>query len=348
MRFWPFAKAEDRAAGGFTELWVNQLLAQAGGNVYADASATAAAELCAGLWGRAFASAELTPTFPGIGPDTLESIARALILGGEYLGAIDVGNGGLALIQAYTWDITGGGHPRSWHYSLELPGPSGNETRTLPSEGVVHCRYATAPSTPWKGVGPFQSASLTGALLANLEKTLAAEAGAPSGYVLPTPKDGADTTALQATMKILKGHTGVVETTAAGWGQGNSLAPRQDWATKRFGSDPPSELRELREDAAEAIVATCVPPGLAFGNTDGTAAREAIRRWFHTSVAPVGRLVEAELREKLEEPGLTLSFPALEAFASDTVGKARTVGQLVSAGVPVEAALAKAGFDLNQ
>ena len=23
MRFWPFAKAEDRAAGGFTELWVN-------------------------------------------------------------------------------------------------------------------------------------------------------------------------------------------------------------------------------------------------------------------------------------------------------------------------------------
>ena len=106
-----------------------------------------------------------------------------------------------------------------------------------------------------------------------------------------------------------------------------------------------SELRELREDAAEAIVATCVPPGLAFGNTDGTAAREAIRRWFHTSVAPVGRQVEAELREKLEEPGLTLSFPALEAFASDTVGKARTASLLVAAGEPVEAALAKAGFD---
>ena len=58
--------------------------------------------------------------------------------------------------------------------------------------------------------------------------------------------------------------------------------------------------------------------------------------------------MEAELREKLEEPGLTLSFPALEAFASDTVGKARTVGQLVQAGIDIETALVKAGFDLNQ
>ena len=248
MRFWPFAKAEDRAAGGFTELWVNQLLAQAGGNVYADVSATAAAELCTGLWGRAFASAELSPAFPGIGPDTLQAIARALIRSGQYVAAIEAGNGALRLMQAHTWDIAGGADSRTWRYTLDLPGPSGNETRSLPAEGVVHCRFSSDPATPWKGVSPFQFASLTGALLANLEKTLAAEAGAPSGYVLPTPKDGADTTALQASMKTLRGHTGVVETTVAGWGQGNSLAPRQDWAVKRFGGNPPSELRELRED----------------------------------------------------------------------------------------------------
>ena len=222
------------------------------------------------------------------------------------------------------------------------PSPSGGRTavpsfrQTNDVTPLSDTHWATVPSTPWRGVGPFQASSLTGALLANLEKTLAAEAGAPSGYVLPTPKDGADTGALQATMKTLRGRTGVVETTAAGWGQGNSLAPRQDWAVKRFGSDPPSELRELREDAAEAVVSTCLPPGLAFGNTDGTAAREATRRWFHTSVAP--------MRTKLEMPGLTLSFPALEAFASDTVGKARTVGQLVGAGIDVEKALVSAGF----
>ena len=340
---WPF-KTEDRA-NGYTDLFVNQLLAQAGGNVYADVSSTAAAELCAGLWGRAFASAELSPAIPGIGPGTLGSVARAMVLRGEYLAAIDVDNGGLRLLQAYSWTVAGSADPRSWHYSVELPGPSGNETRQLPSDGVVHCRWASSPSTPWRGEGPFQSSSLTGALLANLEKTLAAEAGAPSGYVLPTPKDGADTGALQATMKTLRGRTGVVETTSSGWGQGNSQAPRQDWAVKRFGSDPPSELRELREDAAEAIVATCVPPGLAFGNTDGTAAREAIRRWFHTSVLPVGKTVEQELRTKLEMPELKLTFLGLETFASDTVGKARTVGQLVAAGIGVEEALVKAGFD---
>ena len=192
---WPF-KSENRASGGFTDLWVNQLVAQAGGNVYADVSNTAAAELVAGLWGRAFASAAVSPPLPGIGPDTLEAIARAMILGGEYLGAIDTSDGAVRLLQSllvgrYWADAD----PQTWRYSLELPGPSGNETRQLPAEGVVSCRWATAPSTPWRGVGPFQASSLTGALLANLEKTLAAEAGAPSGYVLPTPKDGADTEA---------------------------------------------------------------------------------------------------------------------------------------------------------
>ena len=62
-------------------------------------------------------------------------------------------------------------------------------------------------------------------------------------------------------------------------------------------------------------------------------------------MAPVGRQVEAELRTKLEMRRLTLTFLALEAFASDTVGKARTVGQLVQAGLEVEDALVKAGFD---
>ena len=129
-----------------------------------------------------------------------------------------------------------------------------------------------------------------------------AACGAPSGYLLPLPKDATETTVIQETMKTLRGRTAVVETTAAGWGQGNSLAPWQDWAVKRFGGDWPAEMRELREDAAEALVATCVPPGLAFGTTDGTAAREAIRRWYHTSVAPVGKTVEQELRTKLEMP----------------------------------------------
>ena len=147
---WPF-KSENRASGGFTDLFVNQLLAQAGGNVYADVSNTAAAELVAGLWGRAFASASLSPAFPGIGPDTLEAIARAMILDGEYLGAIDVSDGALRLLQSYSWDVVGGANPRTWRYSLELPGPSGNETRQLPPEGVVSCRWATSRSAPHRG-----------------------------------------------------------------------------------------------------------------------------------------------------------------------------------------------------
>jgi hypothetical protein len=46
--------------------------------------------------------------------------------------------------------------------------------------------------------------------------------------------------------------------------------------------------------------------------------------------------------------GKRCTFPALEAFVSDTVGKSRIVGQLVQAGINIEAALAKAEFDLNQ
>ena len=310
---WPF-KTEDRLRTGFTDLFVNQLLAQAGGNVYADVCNTAAAELCSGLWGRAFASAELSPAIPRNRAGHAGKHRQSLDSRGEYLwGAIDVENGGLRLIQAYSWDITGGADPRSWHYSLELPGPSGNETGPSGGRGSS-LPVGDLPLYSVPGQGPFQSASLTGALLANLEKTLAAEAGRRQAGMSCRRRRMNGTRGASSQHETLKGHTGVVETTAAGWGQGE-----QSSAPGRTGQS--NALEVIRRRSFENSVRTppkqsSLPVSLldSLLGTPTVRPREAIRRWFHTSVSPVGRQVEAELRTKLEMPGLTLTFPGTRGF----------------------------------
>ena len=53
-------------------------------------------------------------------------------------------------------------------------------------------------------------------------------------------------------------------------------------------------------------------------------------------------VVAAELRVKLDSPGLSLDFSAL--FASDLSGRARAFGSLVKAGMPLQEAAALAGL----
>ena len=64
----------------------------------------------------------------------------------------------------------------------------------------------------------------------------------------------------------------------------------------------------------------------------GAGAREAYRQLLTSGIEPLGRIVEAELSEKLERP-ITLSFRRLAA--ADIVGRARALKGLVGAGVPL-------------
>ena len=73
--------------------------------------------------------------------------------------------------------------------------------------------------------------------------------------------------------------------------------------------------------------AACGVPAPLVVDTDGTAQREAFRHWLHASVQPLGSIVEAELREKLDAPDLALDFSALRA--SDFASTARAWRSLV-------------------
>ena len=345
---WPWQRRETRAS--FTDAVVAALFAGAAGTGTRDALATAALEACASLYSGAFSRARLEPAIPAVTPAVLALIARDLIRRGESLHLIEAGGDGLQLRPVGSWDIRGGWDPATWWARCDLFGPSGNVTRFVPHESVVHCRYAVDPSRPWLGVGPLQWAESTGALAGRLEAGLADEAGAPAAQLLPIPSDGGDGSGddplagLKTDIAKARGKAVLVETTSAGWGQGQGGAPRRDWEQRRIGAEWPDVIRATRGEVfAHVAAAANVPSVLLDARSEGTAQREALRRWVHLGVEPMGQLVAAELADKLDRPGLTLDFSPL--MASDLAGKARAVKGLVEAGLALPAAAAIAGLE---
>ena len=91
------------------------------------------------------------------------------------------------------------------------------------------------------------------------------------------------------------------------------------------------------------MFAACGLAPVLFGLTgDGTARREAFRQALHSTIAPIARLVEMELRTKLEVADLALNFDAL--FAADLSGRARAFQSLVGGGMDVAKAAALSGL----
>jgi len=157
------------------------------------------------------------------------------------------------------------------------------------------------------------------------------------------PSDEKDTLGtLSDDLKALAGKLTLVETTAGGWGEGKMAAPQADYRVRRLGMEPPASLSALRRDVAVSVLAACgVPPSLAGESSDGTAQREAWRRFLHGAVQPLAVVAEAELSAKLESD-ISLGFDAL--FASDLAGRARAFQSMVGGGMEPAKAAALAGL----
>ena len=349
---WPWAKSEPerREALPFTDAVVAALTAQAGGTAAGDPSAIAALEAAAGLYAAAFAGARVTPLnamTAGLTPACRALIARDLIRRGESVHQIGVEAGAVRLAPCGSWDVRGGPDERAWWYRVDVFGPSGNLTHFVPSASVIHARYAVDAARPWYGIGPLGWARATGTLAANLEARLGEEAGGPVGHLLPIPADGGDggaddpQAALKADLAAGKGRTMLVETTSAGFGDGRAAAPAEDWKPRRFGASPPDALPTLRTDAALAVLAACQVPAALITDADGTAQREAWRRWAMGPLAGLAATVEAELAAKLDQP-VRLDFSGL--WAADVAGRAASFKAMVVGGMPVDKAAGLAGL----
>ena len=336
------------------------MIAEATGGTVRDASATAALEAAAGSYMRAFAIAEVTPVDPGNGGRLLRGnagtgMARDLIRRGEFcctLSTVDAA-GMVKLLPAGSWDVRGGWDiRRTGSIAWTCSGRPATSRAWCQAAAVVHGKYSIDPARPWFGISPMGWASLTGRLHASVEDALADESGGTRGHVLPVPAgpdaDGDDDTTtdpnadLRADIAALRGKTAMVETSAAGWGEGKQAAPMADWKPQRIGANPPAAFTSLRTDSAQAVLAACGVSADLFVAGDAAGQRESWRRFLHGSVAPVAALLADELATKLDTPGLRLTFDAL--FASDLSGRARAFQSLVKGGMPVDKAAALAGL----
>ena len=347
---WPWQRREKRDSGGdFSDAVVRLIEAQAAGTA-ADASSTAAVEAASGALSRAFASAEVVGepwVQEAVSPATLAQIGRDLVRSGSSMHVIRMGGDGLVrLIPASSWHWEGNHDPASWTVRVTAYGPSNSSTWNLPASGVIFCRWGSTPGQPYVGVGPLSWAHTTARLQSEAERSLADEVQGPLAQLLAIPQDGGDAgdndplKKLKADIAGARGKALLVETSAAGWGEGRTAAPQRDWQAARLGPMPPESMATIRRDAFEAVLAACGTPPSLFVDSDGTSQREAVRRWHLGTVLPLARLLEYELTVKLETD-VRLKF---DSYPLDLAGRAQAFQKLVAGGVAVQEALIVSGL----
>lgn len=338
---------ETRADSSYTDALVNAIVSRVSGGTLATSTGTAALEACAGFVGRCFAAAEVTAPETirdALDPACMRLIGRALMRRGELVMLMRPTRTRLRLIPGETWDVKGNPDPSSWTYRVTAGGP--NRTRTYDDqagESLLHFTYAVDPEKPWKGHGPLQVAQLGGKLSAEVAAALADEASGPRGGLMETPVDGEDPTVAKLRdedLPNLKGRIALVE--GGDWSDAGNRA--RTWALTRVGAAPPDALVQLAKLATDEVYAACGLNPAVFRSDGETAAREAYRQALFATVAPLGRLVAAELSAKLEAE-ITIDWTELRA--SDVASRARAFQSLVGGGMALEAAARVSGV-LNQ
>ena len=346
MKFWPTfgSKLETRAS--YTDAVVQAFLHNAEGKSLALPAATAALEACSGLTGRGFAAAEVSgpsSITSALTPSILEMVGRALIRTGQIVFLIDTSAGNLRLIPAETHDVEGGPFPETWKYNLTLGGP----TRTVaydavPATSVLHIRYAPSEAKPWVGNGPVQVAALAGKLSAATIAALADESSGPVGRLLGIPLGGDDVMVdgLKQDIANAKGKMALLET--GDWGGASDA--RVAMKSERFGPEPPSSLVELVDVSSREVYAACGFNAALWGGSSASV-REAWRLALFSVLSPLGRIVESELRGKLDED-ISLSWQELRA--SDLSGRARAMQSMVGGGMALADAVAISGLMVEE
>ena len=121
------------------------------------------------------------------------------------------------------------------------------------------------------------------------------------------------------------------------------LAPKSiSMGTVRLGANPPSSLVELHKRATQEVYAACGLNPSIFESGTGTQARESYRQALFGTIAPLGRIVETELRDKLNDPGIAIDWSELRA--AEIASRARAFQSMVGGGMPLDRATALSGL----
>ncbi len=350
---WPWQRRERRDSGGsYADAVLRAIEAQAAGQA-AGASATAAVEAASGALSRALSAATVEgPPWvrETVSPAVLALMGRDLIRKGQSLHVIRLDRDGrVRLVPAASWHWEGGHDPAGWTVRATCYGPSTSTTWTVPASATVFVTWGATAGQPYTGVGPLRWAATTARLSGEAERALADEAAGPVAQLLAVPEgqdadpdgDGDPLATLRTAIAGAKGRALLLETTQSGHGEGKQNAPKRDWDPRPLHPAPAEGLVRVADQAfMRVLAATGTPPALFTGDADGTAQREALRRWHMSTVIPLARQVEAELTAKLDVP-VALKF---DGYPLDLAGRAQAFQKLVAGGVAVNEALVTAGL----
>ena len=293
-------------------------------DVAVDAGSLALAEAAVGLWERSLSSATVEPQnnrLAGLNPSMMALAGRSLAVSGNLVLAIQLDGAQVKLTPAADFDVTGGADPGSWRYRLNLPGPSATETVVVEAAGVVHFRTGASADAPWRGVAPLRRAVGTAALAEAVEFSLTRESKLPPGRLV-----GLGTTPDQTKVAAENLKKGGLSSVASGTSGNQS---ERAWQPAKIGPAPEASFTALRADIGHEIAnAFGVPAALFVSRGDGSGQREAWRRFWAGTAAPLARMIEAECKVKLD-PACTVSLEALRA--SDEDGRSRAVSRRASA-----------------
>ena len=154
------------------------------------------------------------------------------------------------------------------------------------------------------------------------------------------PVDGADTTVegLKTDIANLRGRLALVQT--GDWANAGGDA-KVDLKTQRFGAEPPASLVELLSASSQEVYSACGFNSALWGGSQAAGTREAWRLALFSVLSPLGRLVESELKAKLDDE---VSLTWTELRASDLSGRARSFQSMVNGEMAVADAIAVAGL----
>lgn len=298
LRFWK--RGEHRADA--TALAIQGLLTRAR-TPTSQAQALAVVESCVSLIADPFLQATVNGF--DMRPGELHDIARDLLLTGNGVRLIDAGADlGFDLLRPYSFDVRGSSpQPDRWHYSMMMATPNGDIERRSGARGVIHCRSASAPATPWIGLAPWQAANLSSSAMAVIEASIKDEANTGNGRIWIAPDA---TTKEQATSMVnaiarSRGGQVVVESTRAGHGRGPVAAPAKDWEPTATGQDHTLGNVQMRDTVESSIAAAYGIPSAYLSQTaTAPALREVKRLAFLNRTRPIAQLIADELTDKLD------------------------------------------------
>ena len=291
-----------------------------------------------------------------VNPVWLGQVGRSMIREGASLSVIVMGGeGDVELVPASFWNFENvdpgaqeGERERSWRARVTTYGPSTSYTRLLDRDRLVFLRWGTSPGTRYQGRGPTSWAHLTARLQGEAERSLGDESAGPLANIIPYPKDATDNddpdadllSRVKAGISAARGAALLLETTQSGLGD-RAAAPQSDWKAARLGPMPPEAMVSLADHAFGRMLAACGCSPALFDDSDGTSKRESLRQWHLGTVAPLAKLLEYELSEKLQTK-VKFQF---DGYPRDMVSRAQVFSKIAAAeGMTAHQALKIAGL----